>query len=103
MPYTQAAMIAKGPTNDEPILDGGYNSGYGGQGGWGNPNPWDTSNQGGGNWGNQGYGDQGGWGQQPNNFGGGYQQGYSGGPMRANYNTQRAQPYNSGKDNFYYK
>ncbi|KAL0831999.1 hypothetical protein ABMA28_001499 [Loxostege sticticalis] len=76
--------------------DGGYNSGYGGQGGWGNPNPWDTSNQGGGNWGNQGYGDQGGWGQQPNNFGGGYQQGYSGGPMRANYNTQRAQPYNSG-------
>ncbi|XP_048003846.1 heterogeneous nuclear ribonucleoprotein A1, A2/B1 homolog [Leguminivora glycinivorella] len=72
--------------------DWGNQGGYG-QGGWGNQNPWDTSNQGG--WGNQGYGDQGGWGQAQS-FGAGYQQNYSGGPMRANYNTSRAQPYNQG-------
>lgn len=72
----------------------GYNTGYGQSSGWGNQNPWD-SNQGG--WGNQGYGDQGSWGQTGNNFGSGYQQGYSGGPMRPNYNTARSQPYNAGK------
>ncbi|XP_013194035.1 heterogeneous nuclear ribonucleoprotein A1, A2/B1 homolog [Amyelois transitella] len=72
--------------------DGGYNSGYG-QGGWSNHNPWDNA---GGSWGNQGYGDQSGWGQSSNNFGGSYQQGYSGGPMRGNYNASRAQPYNAG-------
>ncbi|KAI5646909.1 RNA recognition motif domain-containing protein [Phthorimaea operculella] len=66
--------------------------GYG-QGGWGNQNPWDTTQ---GGWGNQGYGDQGGWGQ--GGFGGGYQQGYSGGPMRSNnYNTTRAQPYTAAR------
>ncbi|KAJ2947414.1 hypothetical protein O0L34_g17193 [Tuta absoluta] len=71
------------------------NSGYG-QGGWGNQNPWDT-NQGG--WGNQGYGDQGGWGQG-GGFGGGYQQSYSGGPMRTNnYNTARSQPYSAAGGN----
>ncbi|CAG9787305.1 unnamed protein product [Diatraea saccharalis] len=73
--------------------DGGYNSGYG-QGGWGNQSPWDSNNQG--NWGNQGYGDQGNWGQPSNSFGGGYQQGFSGGPMRGNFNTSRSQPYNAG-------
>lgn len=72
-----------------------YSSGYGNQGGgWGNQNPWDN-NSGGGNWGNQGYGDQGGgWGQ--NNFGSGYQQGFSGGPVRGGgqYNSrQNTQPY----------
>lgn len=73
---------------------GGYNSGYGEQGGWGNQNPWDNNS--GGNWGNQNYEDDGGWNQSSNNFGSGYQQGYTGGPMRSNYNTARAQPYNSG-------
>lgn len=64
--------------------------GYGG--GWGNQNPWDNS----GNWGNQGYGDQRGWNQGSDNFGSGYQQNYSGGPMRQNFNTSRQQPYNTG-------
>lgn len=68
----------------------GYN-----QGGWGSQNPWDNS---GGGWGNQGYGDQGGWGQSADNFGGGYQQGYSAGPMRSNFNVQRSQPYNAGQN-----
>ncbi|XP_063368703.1 heterogeneous nuclear ribonucleoprotein A1, A2/B1 homolog isoform X1 [Cydia amplana] len=72
--------------------DWGNQGGYG-QGGWGNQNPWETNNQGG--WGNQGYGDQGGWGQAQT-FGAGYQQNYSAGPMRANYNTSRPQPYNQG-------
>ncbi|KAI8420988.1 hypothetical protein MSG28_008132 [Choristoneura fumiferana] len=77
--------------------DWGNNQGYG-QGGWGNQNPWESNNQGGGGgaWGNQGYGDQSGWGQSSDNFGGGYQQNYSGGPMRANYNSSRPQPYNQG-------
>ncbi|NP_001093319.1 heterogeneous nuclear ribonucleoprotein A1, A2/B1 homolog [Bombyx mandarina] len=72
--------------------DGSFNQGQGySQGGnWGNQNPWDDN--GGGNWSNQGYGDQGNWGS----FGSGYQQSYSGGPVRPNYNTQRQQPYNSG-------
>lgn len=75
------------------VLDGSFNQGQGySQGGnWGNQNPWDDN--GGGNWSNQGYGDQGNWGS----FGSGYQQSYSGGPVRPNYNTQRQQPYNSGK------
>ncbi|XP_072929272.1 heterogeneous nuclear ribonucleoprotein A1, A2/B1 homolog [Epargyreus clarus] len=75
---------------------GGYSSGYGGGGGggWGNQSPWDSNT--GGNWGGQGYGDQGSWGGQADDFGAGYQQGYGGGPIRPNYNTQRQQPYNSG-------
>lgn len=93
---------------------GGYNNNSGGGGGWGNNSgPWD--NNGGGNWGgNQGGGgggsgfggNQGGggansgnWGN--NDFGSGYQQGYSGGPQRGggggNFGSNRMQPYsNSG-------
>ncbi|CAH2253130.1 jg22971 [Pararge aegeria aegeria] len=63
---------------------------YGQGGGWGSQSPWDNS----GNWDNQGYGDQS-WGQS-DNFGGGYQQNYGGGPIRPNYtNNSRQQPYNS--------
>ncbi|XP_046967337.1 heterogeneous nuclear ribonucleoprotein A1-like isoform X2 [Vanessa cardui] len=65
--------------------------GYGQGSGW-NQSPWDNSS----NWGNQGYGEQTGWNQGSNNFGSGYQQNYSGGPMRQNFNNPRQQPYNSG-------
>lgn len=72
------------------------NQGYGSQGGY--QNPWETSNQGS-NW-SQGYGDQNAWNQPADNFGGGYQQSFSGGPMRGGgqYSSQRqnAQPYNTG-------
>ncbi|CAK1579272.1 unnamed protein product [Parnassius mnemosyne] len=67
--------------------------GYGEERGWGNQNPWE-SNDSQGNWGSQDYVDES-W-PQRDNFGGGYQQSYGGGPMRSNYNAQRQQPYNSG-------
>ncbi|KOB73646.1 Heterogeneous nuclear ribonucleoprotein A1, partial [Operophtera brumata] len=49
--------------------------------------------------GDQGTGGGGGGGWQAGSFGAGYQQSFSGGPMRANTysNTQRAQPYNQGE------
>ncbi|XP_064072440.1 heterogeneous nuclear ribonucleoprotein A1-like [Vanessa tameamea] len=67
-------------------------SGYGQGSGWNHQSPWDNSS----NWGNQGYGEQTGWNQGSNNFGSGYQQNYSGGPMRQNFNNPRQQPYNAG-------
>jgi heterogeneous nuclear ribonucleoprotein A1/A3 len=70
---------------------GGYNSGNS----WGNT-PWD--NQSGNNWGggqSSGYNSGGNWGSPNDNFGGGYQQNYSGGAMRNNYQQNRPAPYNN--------
>ncbi|XP_055677542.1 heterogeneous nuclear ribonucleoprotein 87F-like isoform X2 [Lutzomyia longipalpis] len=90
-------------SNNDNWSNGGYGGGYGNQGGngsWSNQmNPWDNGqsqggwSQGGGSY-NSGGGNQGGnWGND--NFGGGYQQSYGGGPMRGNYNQggNRMNPY----------
>lgn len=74
------------------IPGGGYNTGYGEPSGWDNQSPWESNNSQE-SWDNQDYEDQN-WSQD--NFGDGYQQGFSGGPMRSNYNSQRQQPYNTG-------
>lgn len=72
--------------------DGGYNQG------WGNQNPWDNGNNGGG-WG----GNNGSWGNT-GNYNNDFQQGYGGGPMRNQYNQNRSGPYGpmggSGGNNF---
>ncbi|XP_068621994.1 heterogeneous nuclear ribonucleoprotein A1, A2/B1 homolog [Battus philenor] len=68
--------------------------GYGEGSGWDNQSPWESNNSQE-DWDNQGYGDQA-WSQD--NFGDGYQQNYSGGPVRSNYNTKRQQPYNTGQN-----
>ncbi|XP_045535183.1 heterogeneous nuclear ribonucleoprotein A1, A2/B1 homolog isoform X1 [Papilio machaon] len=81
----------RGGWNNRQDWGGGYNSGYGEPSGWDNPSPWESNNSQE-SWDNQGYDDQN-WSQD--NFGDGYQQGFSGGPMRSNYNSQRQQPYNS--------
>ncbi|XP_013174130.1 PREDICTED: heterogeneous nuclear ribonucleoprotein A1, A2/B1 homolog isoform X1 [Papilio xuthus] len=82
----------RGGWNNRQNWGGGYNSGYGEPSSWDNPSPWESNNSQE-SWDNQGYDDQN-WSQD--NFGDGYQQGFSGGPMRPNYNTQRQQPYNTG-------
>lgn len=85
---------------------GDYNRGGGGGNSWNNQSPWDNgqsqgwsnnSTSGGGGYSNNGSSNGGGWGQSQD-FGGNYQQGYSGGPARNSSYSQntRSAPYGGG-------